>query len=106
MLAYLRSGRLSRPIEDYPPRAALVVLDWSKEALLYEQGRQRTDEDWLHQPDPPPALGGRKAPKPSKWGPPKPKTRGGWEVPRLTGDPVADEWERQIARGEVPNLER
>ncbi|MCU0913035.1 MAG: hypothetical protein MUC88_00555 [Planctomycetes bacterium] len=28
-----------------------------------------------------------------------------WCVPRRTGDPVADEWERQIARGEMPDLD-
>lgn len=27
-----------------------------------------------------------------------------WEDPILTGDPVADEWERQIAAGEEPSL--
>jgi len=29
-----------------------------------------------------------------------------WFVPRTTGDPVADEWERQIARGETPSLDK
>jgi len=29
---------------------------------------------------------------------------GVWDDPVLTGDPVADEWERQIAAGEEPNL--
>jgi hypothetical protein len=27
-----------------------------------------------------------------------------YDEPIITGDPVADEWERQIARGEVPDL--
>jgi hypothetical protein len=28
-----------------------------------------------------------------------------WEVAHRTGDPLADYWERQIARGEAPNLD-
>jgi len=27
-----------------------------------------------------------------------------WSKPRYTGDPVADEWEAAIARGEAPDL--
>ena len=33
---------------------------------------------------------------------PKPTS---YDEPMLTGDPVADEWERAIARGEIPDLE-
>jgi hypothetical protein len=28
-----------------------------------------------------------------------------WLIPRRTGDPMADEWERQIAAGQAPNLD-
>lgn len=28
-----------------------------------------------------------------------------WFVPRTTGDPVVDNWERQIAEGETPDLD-
>jgi len=28
-----------------------------------------------------------------------------WTIPRRTGDPLADRWEEQIARGEVPDLD-
>lgn len=27
-----------------------------------------------------------------------------WERPRVTGDPIVDEWERQIAAGEDPDF--
>ena len=28
-----------------------------------------------------------------------------WFIPRRTGDPLADKWERQLAAGETPDLE-
>ena len=28
-----------------------------------------------------------------------------WDIPRRTGDPLADKWEAQIARGETPDFD-
>lgn len=103
----LKTNSLARPFDSYPIPYLQALLLYGEEAQaeLNKIARAEPDEDidWLFQPT-------RKAPPtrrgPSVQGPPKkalPKPTS-YDEPILTGDPVADEWERAIARGEMPEL--
>lgn len=73
-LAHLvRTGRLARPVEDYPDVVAYTLM-FRTEEMVQVQGQMyekyaETD----------------------------------WERARSTGDEVADKWEKQLARGELPD---
>lgn len=69
----VRTGKLNRPVDDYPETIAYN--------LMFHQDRLiKAQEEFIDE------LAEREG-----------------DVVRSTGDPVADEWERQLARGELPD---
>lgn len=97
-----RTGRLPRPLDEYPALIVAALFGHGRDAL--EQARRQAEfEDEVEQA----VIGGARTRQ--RMGPPTPGPKkiptGGWQVPRLTGDPVGDAWERAIARGEDPDLE-
>ena len=83
-----RTGRPAKDFEDYNPITLGVLLSGHIGELLKNETKkpEKTKK----------SIG--------RWGPPtigKPK---GYDKAISTGDPVADEWEREIAAGKVPKL--
>lgn len=69
----IRTGRLARPIEDYPDVVAYLLMFKAEDLIrLQDQLIEKYAET-------------------------------DWERVRSTGDEVADEWEKQLARGELPD---
>lgn len=92
----LRTGRLARPFDEYPPEYLHALLFYGDEsdAELMRLARRTTDTDWLFQDDDITTTPPRRR---------RPKSFDDGAI--LTGDPVVDEWERALARGEVPDLD-
>lgn len=100
--AYLtKTGRLPRPFDAYPRAYLQALLLYGDEAQAelraIVQESDDNDLDFVFQ--------GR-APKRRPSGPPKRlPAPSSYDKPILTGDPIADAWERAIARGEIPDLD-
>lgn len=105
----VKTGSLARPFDEYPLPYLQAMLLFGDAALAELQDIARGDDDddlaWLFQDI-------AKKPKRRRTklqGPPTRKKKlpapSSYDEPILTGDPIADEWERQIARGEIPDLD-
>jgi hypothetical protein len=87
-----KTGKTAKDFQDYHPVTLGVLLSGKIGETL--EARQP---------------GSHPAPEKTKksvgrWGPPTIGKRKGFSTPISTGDPVADEWEREIAAGKIPNL--
>jgi hypothetical protein len=83
-----KTGSPPKSFEDYDPLSLSVLLSGElAKAVEHKQPAERT----------------RKTP--GRWGPPtlSGKSKADYATPITTGDPVADEWERQIAEGKLPD---
>jgi hypothetical protein len=81
-----KTGRPAHDFDDYDPTslAALLTDKILRGAAKEAQGT---------------------APSRQRWGPPRTLTGPkGYDQAIVTGDPVVDEWEREIAAGRVPNI--
>jgi len=100
----LRTGNPPRALEDYHPLTLRALLLYGKESdaelnRIARSAGQDDDEAWIARQE---RTLGQRVNEPAKTkGIPTGKT--GWDEPILTGDPVADEWEKMIARGELPD---
>lgn len=106
-LHYVATGRLSRPMHDYPPLAVVALLNWARTAVRDEVERAKRDALFADRAEQE-ALGRTRTVGGARLGPPGPRrplTGGGYDTARVTGDRVADAWEKAIARGETPDLE-
>lgn len=103
----LKTGSLARPFDSYPLPYIQALLLYGEEANaeLGVIAEAQEELDWLFQdvkaPAPPRKKGRSKVSGPPRRLP----TPSSYDQPILTGDPVADEWERAIARGELPDLD-
>lgn len=82
-----KTGRPAKPFGDYDPLSLSVLLSGELAKALEHKQPAKTKK-----------TGGR-------WGPPtlSGKSKAKYTTPITTGDPVADEWERQIAEGKLPD---
>jgi hypothetical protein len=103
----IKTGSLARPVDSYPLPYLQALLLYGDEATNELNKIAQGDEelDWLFQ-DVNASAPSRKRGRGKVSGPPKRRPPpSSYDEPILTGDPVADEWERAIARGEVPDLD-
>lgn len=98
--AYRATGQLPKPFEDYNVVELQAFLLFGDEAMeeLDVISQDEEDLDWLFQDkQKKPKRRMRRRLKPLK----QPSSFG---EAVSTGDPVVDEWEQAIARGEMPDL--
>lgn len=87
---FAKTGRLARPLRDYDHLTLLAIVHYWDEV----EGKEEWD----------PFLRRFVIRKGLRTGVKPGKKRITFDTPVLTGDPVADEWERAVARGEDPDL--
>lgn len=106
----LKTGRLARRFDAYPlPYLQAMLLfgdEASAELSRIARGSGDADDlDWLFQD----VMGEPSTKRRRVQGPPTRRKRlppaTSYDEPVFTGDPVADEWERAIARGEIPDFD-
>ena len=107
----LKTGSLARAFESYPLpyiQALLLYGDEASKELETIASPEEIELDWLFQDvhAKPTQRSRPTARRPRVQGAPKKHlpTPTSYDEPMFTGDPVADEWERAIARGEIPDL--
>lgn len=79
-IGYRRSGRLSRPYDEYHPKVLAVLWNELEGAVKRLEARRQREEE-------------RRA-----------RERAMSVEPRVTGDDVVDQWERDIAEGRMPDF--
>ena len=90
---FLQTRRLARPLDEYHENVVYALLYMDDEIEDELTGIQREYEEWVQEQEK--TLGQRVSPHR--------RTQFDPDKPIITGDPVVDEWERQIARGELPD---
>lgn len=98
---FMKVGRPPRAFEDYDPLTLQALLLHTK-ALVSEldnivQEAESDDDEWIARQER--TMGERIEGKKRK------RRCLDYDQPVETGDPVVDEWERAIARGEIPDLD-